>query len=186
MTQRVDIPASDIEQLLRQLACQAECNRSSRTNATLRILAMTKWSGRVASICIATLTGIAITLFVVSNAETPARARPVITESASTTTKSDPLFSFHGSSRHDSIQTSPAKSSTIPGSRFTFIRGGLDDMLTWMPAKQPATEAPPKPRRPKLRPSHKAYPKPARSASTAEKRQPWLIDLIIRHVARGS
>lgn len=72
MTQRVDIPASDIEQLLRQLACQAECNRSSRTNATLRILAMTEWSGRVASICIATLTGIAITLFVVSNAETPA------------------------------------------------------------------------------------------------------------------
>lgn len=188
MAQRVDIPASDIEQLLRQLARETDCTRSSRTSATLRILAMTEWSGRIASICLATLAGIAVTLFVVSGAETPARARTVITESANAITKSDPLFSYHASGRYDPIQTSPAASSAIPGSRFAFIRGGLDDMmLNWMPAKQSTKETPPKPRRPGLRPSHKAYPKPpVRTATTSEKRQPWLIDLIIRHVARGS
>lgn len=188
MTQRVDIPTSDIEQLLRQLAGQADCVRSSRTSATLRILAMTEWSGRVASICIAALTGIAVTLFTISSTETPARARSAITESTSAMAKSDPLFGSHALNRQRSIQTTPAAIATVPRSRFAFIRGGVDDaMLNWMPAKQPVAKAPSKPRKPKLRPPHKAHPKSqVRIATTAEKRQPWLIDLIVRHVARGS
>ncbi|WP_458760026.1 hypothetical protein ACSVBT_04255 [Afipia sp. TerB] len=139
-------------------------------------------------ICIAMLSGISITLSLLSDDRTKARANPIAANTPHRAAKADLLFDRVNIS-YGAIQAAiPAALNVTAGPRFAFIRGGIDDaMLTWMPAKQPVTDLPHKPVRRKLRPSPKSHSKPAvRTAATAPQRQPWLLDLLIRHIARGS
>jgi hypothetical protein len=189
MTQRADTPVLEIENLLRQLAGGTDRSQSVRATTTLRILAMTEWSARIVSVCVAALTGVALTLTFVSGAETTARANPAIAEHANRLAKTGPLLSRHdpASRGHSQPFAPPLTIDVPPGARFAFIRGGIDDtMLTWMPAKQPMIDTPAVQTRRKPHQLRRPPPKtPVRTAETAV-RQPWLLDVIIRHIARGS
>ncbi|WP_156464209.1 hypothetical protein [Afipia sp. Root123D2] len=178
--------------MLKLLASNSIHVQSGRTTTTLRILMITEWSARIVSISVATLTGIAITLMLSTNGETTARANTVIADNASHQAKTDPLFSRHRpTARGQFVIAAPAAATdtmTTPGSRFAFIRGGLDDtMLTWSAAKRPKAiepvaqgkRRPHRARKPRLKPA-------VRTVTTEDRHQPWLIDLLVRHLARGS
>jgi hypothetical protein len=187
MTQRADIPASDLEDLLKVLARQADRARSART--TLRLVALTEWSARIVAFCIAALTGAAIMLSLVADGGTMARANPAAASMPNRSSKADPLIGGFNARFRDVVQTpAPAARNTIAKSRFAFIRGGLDGtMLTWMPAKPETHKSLRKKAQRKPHSAHKAHPRPiVRTATTTGPRQPSLIDLIIRHMARGS
>jgi hypothetical protein len=185
MTQRVDIPASDLEDLLKVLARQTDRARSART--TLRLLALTEWSARSVAFCIIALTGAAIMLSLIANGGTMARANPAAAITPNRSSKADPLGGFNARFR-DVVQTpAPAALDPIAKSRFAFIRGGLDDaMLTWTPARPEANKSRRKTARRKPHSTHKPRPRPTGRTTTTSPRQPWLIDLIIRHMAQGS
>jgi hypothetical protein len=193
MTQRAEPMVTEIESLLKLLASNSSHVQSDHTTTTLRILAITDWSARIVSISVATLAGIAITLMLATGGETTARANPVIADNVSYLAKTDPLFSRHRPTpRGQFVIAAPSAATdtmTTPGSRFAFIRGGLDDaMLTWSAAKRPTAMEPVAQER--RRPHRTRKPsrlKPAvHTVTTEDRRQPWLIDLLVRHLARGS
>lgn len=194
MTQRADIPSSEIERLLKLLARESDQAgsaqvESGRAQMLRGLTTAIEWSARMMPLSIAALMGVAMTLFLVSSSDTVARAHAEINV-PNRPSKANRLFHKFNTLFPDSVRaaTPAATLDAATDMRFAFIRGGVDNvMLTWAPPRREAKEAQPKQPPRKLRRSHKHVPaRPVRTAISAPQRQPWLLDLLIRHVARGA
>lgn len=194
MTKRADIPSSEIEYLLRLLAhvsdqagpAQVE---SCRTQMPLSLMTAVDWSARMMPLSLAALMGVAMTLFLISSGDTLARAHAEI-NAPNRPAKANRLLHKFNTLFPDSVQTvTPAAAlDATTNSRFAFIRGGVDNvMLTWTLPRREAKEAQPKKLPRKFRRSHKrASAQQVRAATSTPQRHPWLLDLLTRHMARGS
>jgi hypothetical protein len=189
MTRRANIPpASEIEHLLRLLARESDRANPARPPVLSSLMTAIEWSARMMPLSIAALIGTAMTLLLVASGDTVRRAHAEI-DMPNRSAKSDRLFHRFNALFPEPVQVAApiAAFDATANSRFAFIRGGVDNVtLGWTPPRQKATETSPKRPR-KFRRTHRRIPtQPVRTALSPSQRRPWLLDVLIRHIARGS
>lgn len=184
-----DISSSELEALLRRLARQCVRVETHRTQALLGIMVAAEWGMRLMPLSAAALMGVVVTLFLAPEGETTARAHPAEISAPNRPAKANRLFDEFTTLFPDSIQVTkpPAPLDAATNSRFAFIRGGVDGTkLAWTSPQSSGKETLSRPPSRKFR-RHKHIPaQQVRAAASQPQHHPWLLDLLIRHMARGS